>query len=211
MPKTRRGGDKDKDKMLEVAPASTKEPLPDPPRGCHRPCRVTSGAWGTEVTATTLSAPGGALSQRQSRAGDKGQGTGNSLQWWGGGSELGHSAVTRVPKLQHRGRDGSHSPQTASHKAPEAGTGGTQSPAPPEAPQPPRKPPKAGSKALLSGSGTLCHNTLCHAGSWGTLGTAWGRWHSPGWLLPLPVAGSSRPGTEPGGYFGYFYPGICVV
>lgn len=102
MPKTRRGG-RDKDKTLEVAPASTKEPLPEPSacqrqrgwaRGCHQPSRVTSGVWGSEVTATTLSALGGGFSQRQSRAGDKGEGPGNSPQWLGWRGSPGLSLVS---------------------------------------------------------------------------------------------------------------------
>lgn len=61
--KTRRGGDKDK--MLEVAPASTKEPLLDPPRGCHQGCHrpscVTSGGLGDRGDSNDFVCTGGSL------------------------------------------------------------------------------------------------------------------------------------------------------
>lgn len=206
MPKTRRGG-RDKDKTLEVAPASTKEPLPEPSacqrqrgwaRGCHQPSRVTSGVWGSEVTATTLSALGGGFSQRQSRAGDKGEGPGNSPQWLGWRGSPGLSLVS-----PNHGRVAGMDPTALKlphGMHPKLEAGWDTNPNCPEAPQAPLE--LCSSKRLQTfppganpafPTGTWCHNPLCH---WGTLGTARGRWHSPGWLLALPVAPQPQPGRQ---------------
>lgn len=131
----RERGDKDK-KMLDLAPASTKEPRPGPSacqrqrgraRGCHQPSRVTSGGWGREVTATT-SHRGETFPSARAALVTKEREQGTACSGWDGGGVTQAVtrvpwAVTRVPKPRQSGRDGSCSPQTASQNAPEAGSG----------------------------------------------------------------------------------------
>lgn len=221
----RERGDKDK-KMLEVAPASTKEPRPGPSacqrqrgraRGCHQPSRVTSGGWGREVTATT-SHRGETFPSARAALVTKEREQGTACGGWDGGG--GHPGCHSCPP-------GCHScPQTTAERQgwilqPSNGLaertrswkrGGTQTPAPPKLfnpslelcssrrsgskPFPSRRAIPPGSKpsrGRRSRQERGATTPLCHAGSWGTLGTARGRWHSPGWPLALPVAPQPQP------------------
>lgn len=230
--------------MLEVAPASTKEPRPGPSacqrqrgraRGCHQPSRVTSGGWGREVTATTLHR-GETFPSARAALVTKEREQGTACSGWDGGGVT--QAVTRVPRAVTRvpkPRQG-WIPQPSNGLAERTRSwkrGGTQTPAPPKLlnpsselcssrgsgskPFPSRRaiPPGANPAGVSAPDRNVVPQPPCatqgpgaHWGQPRAGGTAQaGRWPSP-WHRSRSPAGSSRPGTEP---TGYFYPGICVV